>query len=80
MSAVETLQRYLSYYVVTSLVWDLSRAIGTAILLLAFGLPTLRALRRFQLRFKFNLVEAVEPRKTPNSIGHPTADPIYTPK
>lgn len=76
LSVAETIQRYLSYYVVTSLVWDLSRAIGSAILLLAFGIPTLRALRRFQLRFKFNLVEEAGPRKTPSPIGNPTADPV----
>jgi energy-coupling factor transport system substrate-specific component len=50
----ETLQRYLAYYLVTSLVWDAIAAIGNVLLILAFGAPTLRALRRFQKRFAFN--------------------------
>jgi len=49
----ETLQRYFSYYLLTSLIWDLGRGIGSALLLVAFGLPALRALRRFQRRFSF---------------------------
>ena len=49
----ETLNRYLAYYVVTSLGWDILRAAGNALLILGFGSPTLRALRRFQRRFDF---------------------------
>lgn len=49
----ETLQRYLLYYGATSLIWDLSRVAGNVALLLAFGKPTLRVLRRFQRRFDF---------------------------
>lgn len=49
----ETLQRYGVYYLVTSLVWDASRAAGNLILILAAGAPTLYALRRFQQRFSF---------------------------
>lgn len=50
---VEILRRYLAYYVVTSLGWDILRVIGNALLILIFGSPTLRALRRFQRRFDF---------------------------
>ena len=50
---IEIIRRYLSYYLLTSLVWDLSRGFGTAFILLAFGIPTIHALRRFQLRFVF---------------------------
>lgn len=53
ISFQETISRYLSYYLFTSFVWDLGRAIGTAMILLAFGVPVLRTLRRFQLRFSF---------------------------
>ncbi len=48
-----TLQRYLVFYLATSLVWDLWRAAGNALLILFFGIPVLRILRRFQLRFRF---------------------------
>jgi energy-coupling factor transport system substrate-specific component len=50
---IATLKRYATFYVATSLVWDLARAAGNAVMLLAFGAPTLRALRRFQRRFTF---------------------------
>lgn len=45
--------RYVAYYLATSALWDLSRALGNAILLGAFGRPTLSALRRFHRRFTF---------------------------
>lgn len=48
-----TLQRYLVFYLATSLVWDLWRAAGNALLILLFGVPVLRILRRFHLRFHF---------------------------
>lgn len=49
----ETLERYAAFYLVTSLAWDLLRAFGNALLMFAFGLPTLRLLRRFHARFAF---------------------------
>jgi energy-coupling factor transport system substrate-specific component len=48
-----TLQRYFAFYLTTSLVWDIIRAAGNVILMLAFGASTLRALRRFQQRFVY---------------------------
>lgn len=48
-----TLQHYLAFYLVTSLVWDAAAALGNVVLILAFGAPTLRALRRFKQRFEF---------------------------
>ncbi len=48
-----TLQHYLAFYLVTSLVWDAAAAVGNVLLILAFGLPALSALRRFKLRFEF---------------------------
>ena len=54
----ETLNRYLAYYAVTSLGWDILRAVGNALLILGFGTPTLLALRRFQRRFDFNYTPA----------------------
>lgn len=47
------LTRYAAFYLATSLVWDIFRFLGNAMLTLAFGLPTLRALRRFRVRFAF---------------------------
>jgi energy-coupling factor transport system substrate-specific component len=56
LGITQTLQRYLAFYLVTSLVWDAIAALGNAVLMLAFGAPALKALRRFQNRFTFNYV------------------------
>jgi energy-coupling factor transport system substrate-specific component len=48
-----TLQRYGAFYLTTSLLWDLARLAGNVALMAAVGLPVLRVLRRFQLRFAF---------------------------
>ncbi len=48
-----TLRHYLAFYLVTSLVWDVVAAIGNVLLILALGVPALRALRRFRQRFEF---------------------------
>ena len=53
-SWVDGLTRYAAFYLATSLVWDALRLVGNAALTFAFGLPTLRALRRFQQRFAFS--------------------------
>jgi hypothetical protein len=37
----------------TSFVWDVMRAAGNALLLLAFGVAILRVLRRFHARFAY---------------------------
>jgi energy-coupling factor transport system substrate-specific component len=64
MGWVDTLKRYMVFYLATSLVWDVMRLAGNVALTLAFGLPTLRALRRFQSRFTFTYSE--------HSAAHPT--------
>jgi energy-coupling factor transport system substrate-specific component len=48
-----TLGRYAVFYAVTSLWWDAGRAGGNLLLILLFGAPVLRLLRRFQRRFTF---------------------------
>jgi Protein of unknown function (DUF1393). len=48
------IQRYLAFYLATSLLWDIAAACGNALLIAVVGLPTLRALRRFQARFHFH--------------------------
>jgi energy-coupling factor transport system substrate-specific component len=56
MGLRETLQHYLAFYLVTSLIWDAIAAFGNVLLLGAFGSPALRALRRFQERFTFTYI------------------------
>jgi energy-coupling factor transport system substrate-specific component len=51
MGGVETLETYWRYYVTTSLVYDLFRAIANAVLVVALGRPILRLLDRYRSRF-----------------------------
>ena len=51
MSAGETFRHYAKFYLVTSLGYDLFRAIANAVLVLALGGPLLRVLERFRRRF-----------------------------
>ena len=53
VSVWETVQRYLLFYAVTSLAWDLARMAGNVLLIAVAGAPVLRVLRRFQRRFAF---------------------------
>ena len=55
LSLGQTLRRYALFYAVTSLWWDLARAVGNFVLLLLFAAPVLRLLRRFQQRFFFEV-------------------------
>jgi len=59
------LQRYAAYYLVTSLAWDLAGAAGNLLLMLAFGAPALRALKRFRQRFAFVYQRPVETEGQP---------------
>lgn len=49
------LARYGAFYLTTSFAWDLVRAMGNALLVLAIGMPVLRALRRFRDRMQFEV-------------------------
>lgn len=60
----ETLRNYLLFYVATSLWWDAWRAGGNALLILLFGRPILRVLRRFRSRFHIEQVPTVRSRST----------------
>ncbi len=53
LSLGETLRRYAAFYLATSLVYDLFRAVGNAGLILALGGPLLRVLERYRLRFSW---------------------------
>jgi energy-coupling factor transport system substrate-specific component len=60
-STAVNLANYARYYVTTSVVWDLGRAICTCLLLLATGRPLLRALRRVSRLANFEPVVVFEP-------------------
>ncbi len=60
MAIWQTLQAYAVFYVLTSLWWDVARALGNALLILLFGRAILRVLRRFQQRFQFDVIPTVE--------------------
>lgn len=47
---------YAAFYLTTSLVWDLTRAAGNAVLVLLLGIPALRALQRFKDKSEFEVV------------------------
>ena len=53
---LESLKRYALFYATTSLWWDLGRAGGNFLLILLFGTPVLRTLRRFGQRFRFEAI------------------------
>jgi energy-coupling factor transport system substrate-specific component len=67
LTAADTLRRYAAFYAATSLLWDLARSAGTAALLLLFGRPTLRTMRRFRRRFSFAVGAAGEPTAAPEA-------------
>jgi energy-coupling factor transport system substrate-specific component len=50
-----TIKNYGVFYLTTSFVWDMTRATGNLILMLALGLPAVRALERFRDRFQFQV-------------------------
>ncbi len=53
LSLAVSVGRYVSFYLTTSLVWDVGRGLGNALLILALGLPAIQALARFRDRFQF---------------------------
>ncbi|MCS7179077.1 MAG: ECF transporter S component [Anaerolineae bacterium] len=55
LSLADGLRNYGKFYLVTSLAWDMGRAIGNVALILLIGPPTLRTLERFRQRFYFEV-------------------------
>lgn len=55
VGVADTIRRYAAFYVTTSLLWDSAAAVGNVILILALGLPTVKALDRFQSRMHFQV-------------------------
>ncbi len=52
---VDGVRRYALFYVATSLIWDVARGVGNVLLMLAVGIPAVRALTRFRDRFQFEV-------------------------
>jgi energy-coupling factor transport system substrate-specific component len=53
VSNQENIQRYMLYYLSTSLVWDITRAIGNVLMVIVMTKPVLKILERFSRRFSF---------------------------
>jgi energy-coupling factor transport system substrate-specific component len=68
----ENVGRFLAFSLATSLGVDLPRAIGSAVLILVFGAPLLRALRRSARRAAFDAAPAFAPA---GARAGPTAGP-----
>jgi energy-coupling factor transport system substrate-specific component len=51
---LENLQGYSAYYLATSVVWDITRAVGNVLMMVFMARPVLKVLDRFKNRFKFN--------------------------
>lgn len=69
--AAGPIRRFLAFYLATSLGWDVFRAIGNALLILAAGAAVLGALRRIGRRFRFEAEEGVVGRADGDSGGEP---------
>ncbi len=54
----EALTHFVAFTAATSLVWDVMRGVGNAVLILALGGPVIRALDRFQRRFHFRVIRS----------------------
>lgn len=51
----ENVGRYTAYYLATSLVWDITRAVGNILILSLMGRPVLKIFERFDQRFSFQV-------------------------
>jgi len=47
---------YGAFYLATSFIWDIFRATGNVVLIIALGIPAIRAMSRFRDRFQFELL------------------------
>jgi energy-coupling factor transport system substrate-specific component len=55
MGLGDILVRYGAFYLTTSLIWDMARAVGNVALIVLLGAPMVRALTRFKQRFRFEV-------------------------
>lgn len=58
LSPAETAGRFVSFYLVTSLVYDAFRAVGNAAMVVALGAPVLGALARLRSRWQLEMIPA----------------------
>jgi energy-coupling factor transport system substrate-specific component len=58
MDPATALVHFTRFYLLTSLAYDTFRAVGNAVMVLAFGAPVLAALARFRSRLSFEVVPA----------------------
>jgi energy-coupling factor transport system substrate-specific component len=72
----ETITRYAVFYATTSLAWDVLRAFGNVVLMVAFGAAALQALRRFHRRFAFDYVPAGQIAGEPKTVAHVRNDTL----
>lgn len=76
IGTLEALRRYAVFYGVTSLWWDLARAVGNVALVAAFGLPVLQVLQRFRRRFQFEVIPEWSAEDTDSATpGSSTPEP-----
>ena len=59
-SLAENFQGYLAYYIGTSVVWDVTRAIGNVIIFTVMARPVIKILSRFIQRFTFTRQEVIQ--------------------
>jgi energy-coupling factor transport system substrate-specific component len=52
-TVLENLERYMAYYLTTSLVWDITRTIGNVLMIIIMAKPVLKIFQRFYQRFSF---------------------------
>jgi len=57
----ENFGRYLTYYLATSVVWDVTRSIGNVLVVSFFARPVLQIFDRFNRRFSFQVIKEGEP-------------------
>ncbi len=69
LGAGETVARYLHFYAVTSLGFDLARALGNIVLTVVFGAPILRLLERYKSRFTWSPWTDLEANSAPEPVN-----------
>lgn len=77
MSLGESLQRYWSFYVATSLAWDAAGALANAVIIVAVGKPLMATLRRYADRLE--PVAVLEPAARVQRVGDPAGNPATSP-
>ncbi|MBG0770901.1 MAG: ECF transporter S component [Anaerolineaceae bacterium] len=58
----ENIGRYATYYLATSVIWDVTRAIGNILIVTFLARPVLNIFARFNQRFSFHILPEGEPK------------------